>query len=278
MMKVAILQHRLLHYRTALFEQLRAACAGRGIELHLVHGQATRRERPRKDEGELPWSHRVENRVWEVGQRDWIWQPFPRRLRDADLVVIIQESRILSNYPFLLTRRFNRQKVAYWGHGANLQSDAPNGLRESWKRFLLTRVDWWFAYTQSAVELLRAAAFPAERITRLDNAIDTSRFEGDLAAVVDADLAVARQALGIGMDAPVGLYCGSLYPDKRLDLLVEATDRIHAQAPGFHCVIIGDGPSMSYLRESSASRPWLHLLGAREAGTRHCTSAWPTSC
>jgi L-malate glycosyltransferase len=154
--------------------------------------------------------------------------------------------------------------VAYWGHGANLQSDAPKGLRERWKRLLLTRVDWWFAYTQSTVDLLRAAPFPTERITRLDNAIDTSGFKRDLAAVIDADLAAARQALGIDLDAPVGLYCGSLYPDKRLDLLVEATDRIHAHMPGFHCVIIGDGPSMPYLLEASARRPWLHLLGARK--------------
>ena len=41
---VVIVQYRLLHYRLELFEQLRQACANRGICLELVVGQATRRE------------------------------------------------------------------------------------------------------------------------------------------------------------------------------------------------------------------------------------------
>src|SRR5215217_7564556 len=106
MNKVVVFQYRLLHYRVALFEQLRANCAGQGIELHLVHGQATRREQTKKDEGYLPWAGKVENRVCEVGDRDWIWQPFPRHLRDANLVIVMQENRILSNYPLMLRRSF----------------------------------------------------------------------------------------------------------------------------------------------------------------------------
>ena len=42
----------------------------------------------------------------------------------------------------LLKRSDGQQKLAYWGHGANLQSDAPKGLRESWKRLTLACVDW----------------------------------------------------------------------------------------------------------------------------------------
>jgi glycosyltransferase involved in cell wall biosynthesis len=268
MNKVVVLQHRLLHYRTALFEQLRTSCAERGIELHLVHGQATQREQAKDDEGSLPWAHKVANRAWQVGDRDLIWQPFPQQLRDADLVLVMQESRLLSNYPLLLKRLFTGPKVAYWGHGANLQSHAPDGLRERWKRLALTRVDWWFAYTQSTVDIVRAAGFPAERTTQLDNTIDTRGFQRDLAAITDADLAPAKHALGIGSGAPVGIFCGSLYPDKRLEFLVEAADRIHAQAPAFHCVVIGDGPSMPYLRDKTTLRPWLHLLGAKKGPER----------
>lgn len=268
MKKVVVLQQHLLHYRTALFEQLRVNCAGRGIELHLVFGQATRREQTKKDEGSLSWTSKVENRVWEVGERDWIWQPFPEHLRDADLVLLMQESRILSNYPFLLRRLFTRQKLAFWGHGANLQSDAPDGSREQWKRLMLTRVDWWFAYSRSTVDIVRAAGFPAERITRLDNTIDTRGLQRDLSAIADGDLATVRHALGIEDGAPVGILCGSLYPDKRLEFLVAAADRIHAQAPAFHCIVVGDGPSMPYLRSASEVRPWLHLLGARKGAEK----------
>jgi glycosyltransferase involved in cell wall biosynthesis len=266
--KVVILQHRLLHYRVGLFEQLHKQCQARGIELHLVHGQPTRRELAKKDVGTIPWAYEVTNKVVEVGERDWLWQPFPSHLRDADLVVMMQESRLLSNYPLLLSRLWSKRKLAYWGHGANFQSDAPAGLRERWKQMLLTKVDWWFAYTQMTVDIVAKAGYPLEQITSLNNAIDTASFKRELAAVPDTDLVVARQELGIKVGAPIGIFCGSLYPDKKLDFLVAAIDRIHQESADFHCIVLGDGPSMPYLREAAATRTWLHLMGVTKGAKK----------
>lgn len=264
-MKTAvILQHRLLHYRTKLFEQLRAACAAKGIQLELVHGQASRRERIKKDEGSLPWAHKVHNRFFEWGERDLVWQPFPAALKNAQLVVVMQESRILSNYPLLLSRLWAPRKVAYWGHGKNFQSDAPHGLRERWKNYLLNSVNWWFAYTAMTVDLLRGANVPDKQITQLDNAIDSSSFKADLAAWSEQAVAAEKARLGIAAGAPVGVFCGSLYPDKRLNLLVAAADLIKQKMPDFALVMIGDGPSMPEMREAAATRPWMHLRGVRK--------------
>lgn len=264
MKKVVICQHRLLHYRLGLFERLRQSCASRGIDLFLVHGQASRRESVKKDEGFLPWAHKVENRFWEVGARDLVWQPFTTALRDADLVVVMQENRILSNYPLLLSRLWSGRKVAYWGHGVNFQSDAPGGLREKWKQAMLKRVDWWFAYTEMTADILRRAGYPQERITCLDNAIDNEAFKRDLASVTDAQLQAMRVEIDATEWAPVGLFCGSLYPDKRLDYMIEAADRIQAALPVFRLVVIGDGPSAGEIRAAMKTRPWLKWLGVRK--------------
>lgn len=264
MKKVVICQHRLLHYRLGLFERLREACARRGIDLHLVHGHASRRESIKKDEGSLPWAHKLENRFWELGARDLVWQPFPADLRDADLVVVMQESRILSNYPLLLGRLWSPRRVAYWGHGVNFQSDAPAGLREKWKQMMLKRVDWWFAYTEMTVDILRRAGYPQKRITCLDNAIDNEAFERDLASVPDAQLQAMRVEIDAPEGAPVGLFCGSLYPDKRLDYMIAAADRIQAALPDFRLGVIGDGPSGGEIRAAAETRPWLKWLGVRK--------------
>ena len=264
MKKAVIFQYRLLHYRTALFDHLRTECAKRGIDLHLVHGQASRRESAKKDEGSLPWARKVQNRFREAGARDLVWQPFPADLRDADLVVVMQENRILSNYPLLLSRLWSRRRVAYWGHGVNFQSDAPGGLREKWKQMMLKRVDWWFAYTEMTAEIVRRAGYPAERITCLDNAIDNEAFERDLASVTDAQLQAMRAEIDAPEGAPVGLFCGSLYPDKRLGYMIDAADRIHAALPAFRLVLIGDGPSAGEIRAAMESRPWLKWLGVRK--------------
>jgi glycosyltransferase involved in cell wall biosynthesis len=271
MRKAVIFQYRLLHYRTELFDRLRAECARRDIDLHLVHGQASRRESAKKDEGSLLWAHEVQNRFWEVGERDLVWQPFPADLADADLVIVMQENRILSNYPLLLSRLWSSRRVAYWGHGVNFQSDAPAGLREKWKQVMLTRVDWWFAYTQMTVDIVRRAGYPAERITCLDNAIDNEAFERDLASVTDDQLQAMRMGIDAPEGAPVGLFCGSLYPDKRLDYMIEAADRIHGTLPAFRLVVIGDGPSADEIREAMTTRPWLKWLGVRKGREK---AAW----
>jgi glycosyltransferase involved in cell wall biosynthesis len=262
--RVAICQHRLLHYRQAFFERLRSACSERGIELHLVHGQPSPAEALKKDTGQLAWADVMQNRFLRVRGVDVIWQPFPRALRDADLVVLIQENRILSNYPWLLRLRGRPgQRIGYWGHGRNLQSAAPDGLRERWKRWFVNRVDWWFAYTESTRELLQSDGFPAERISVLDNAIDNEQFVADLAAVTPAQIEACRARVGAPPGSPVGLYCGSLYPDKRLDLLIESADLVQARHSGFRLVVIGDGPSRSIITEAATTRPWLHAVGVQ---------------
>jgi glycosyltransferase involved in cell wall biosynthesis len=263
--RVVITQHRLLHYRVALFERLRAAAAARGIELRLVHGQPSPTEALKNDVGRLPWADEMRNRFWRVRGVDLVWQPYPAALRDADLVVLIQENRLLSNYPWLLGLGVRPgQRVAYWGHGRNLQSTRPNGLRERWKRWFVNRVDWWFAYTATTRDrILVPDGFPAARITVLDNAIDNDQFQADLAAVTPAQVQACLARLDADAGAPVGLYCGSLYPDKRLELLLAAADIVHARQPRFRLVVIGDGPSRATVSDAAATRPWLHWAGVQ---------------
>lgn len=262
--RVVVTQHRLLHYRQAFFERLRVVLDARGIELRLVHGQASPTEALKKDVGELPWADVVHNRFRRVGGTDLIWQPYPAALRDADLVVLIQENRIVSHYPWLLRWTTQPgQRIAYWGHGRNLQSVAPTGWRERWKAWFVNRVDWWFAYTESTRSLLRSDGFPDSRISVLNNAIDNDRFVADLQAVPDERIAAARERIGARDGTPVGLYCGSLYPDKRLELLVASADIVRQSLPDFRLVVVGDGPSRPAIADAAVTRPWLHWVGVQ---------------
>lgn len=261
--RVVVCQHRLLHYRRSFFDRLRDMAAARGLDLHLVVGQGSAHDALRHDQARLPWADEVHNRIVRVGGVDLVWQPFPRHLRDADLVVLMQENRILSNYPWLLRWRGRAGcRVAYWGHGRNLQSRAPDGWRERWKRAFVGRTDAWFAYTASTRAQLLADGVPDERITVLDNAIDDEALARDLAAVDDARLQACRTQLGAGEEAAVALFCGSLYADKRLDRLLQVADRLHDALPAFRLVVIGDGPERPLLRAAAVTRPWLLDLGA----------------
>jgi glycosyltransferase involved in cell wall biosynthesis len=262
--KVTILQLRLPHYRVALFGRLRDMLAEQDIELCLVHGQGSKTESTRQDEGFVDWAVQVKNKYWSVLGRELCWQPFPKDLQDSDMVVLSQENRILSNYPLLLNRLiFQRKNLAYWGHGANLQSTAPKGGRELWKRMLLTQVDWWFAYTDRTAQILKKAGYPDSQITCLNNAIDTTKFQNDLKNVAESTLKIVKGRFGIGDYQKIGLFCGSLYPEKKLNLLVNAADLIHQRIPEFVLFVIGDGPSGSKLHQEFKTRPWAHCVGVK---------------
>lgn len=262
--RVAILQRRLVQYRLALFEHLRAECADRGIDLHLVYGEASDTDSKRNDGGSILWADEVKARWYNVRGTEVLWQHYPSDLVDADLVVMTQENKILSNYAQLLRRALGRGgRTAYWGHGRNLQSTNPNGLSERWKRLLVNRIDWWFAYTQGTVDYLTAGGFPRDRITRLDNAIDDATFRSDLESVDDVTLDQLRNEIDLAEGAPLALHCGSLYREKRLDDLIEIGDHIHDSIPDFRLVIIGDGPDRPRLESKLAPRPWARCVGTQ---------------
>lgn len=264
MKRVVVLQHRLLHYRVRLFDMLREACKQRDIDLELMHGLASNADKTRNDEGQLPWARVVKNHYFSIGGRELIWQRLPSDLLAADMIVMMQENRILSNYPLLIWRKVSQLRLAYWGHGRNFQSIAPTGFRERWKLLILKQVDWWFPYTSISTDIVVRAGFPREHVSQLDNAIDNSTFEGDLESWSTDEISAERGRLGIPPSGTVAIFCGSLYPDKRLDLMVEAGDILAKRYSEFVLLVLGDGPSTADLRRIAVDRPWLRLLGTRK--------------
>ncbi len=261
---VTILQHRLLHYRVELFNKLFASLKKDNIELHLVHGQATKVELVKNDTGNIEWADVVKNKYLSVKGRDILWQPFPKHLAKSDLVIMMQENRLLSNYPWLFFRGKRRPKVAYWGHGKNFQSRQETGLREKWKQFLIKKVDWWFAYTELTKDILKDSDYPENRVTVLNNAIDNLGFENDLNSIPLSKEDDLRKQINASINSIIGLFCGSLYPDKRLDYLITASDMIYKAIPEFKLVIIGDGPSRDEIIMAVKTRPWITWLGVKK--------------
>lgn len=266
--QVAILQHRLLHYRVKFFNLLRTRLATFGIDLLLVHGQASPTEALRKDEGHLEWAIRVKNYGLRINGRDVIWQPLPEACKSVDLCIMIQENRILSNYWLQIQRPLRRRLLGFWGHGRNYQSRAPDGILESWKAWWLLRVDWWFAYTQSTKEYVIGAGFDPNQATVLDNAIDGTGFDSDLNSWSASEINMGAKAIGLQPSSQVAIYCGSLYADKRINILLESADLIRQRLPNFHLLVIGSGPEAEAVANAAKTRPWLHSLGIQNGRSK----------
>lgn len=259
--RVAIVQRALRRYRAGFFDALRDDLASDGIELLLFHSTLEAEEDSRDDALDVPWAQHLERRVARVGGRHLVWQPLVRDLRTADLVVVEQAAQLALNYRLLVRQVLGGPRVAFWGHGRSFAT-APSAVGERAKSGISTRAHWWFAHTSLSADVVADLGFDRARITIVDNAIDTTALQRDLADVGDLELHGLRDEVGIG-PGPLGLFIGNLREEKRLDVLFAACDRIRSAVPGFELLVIGHGPEAASVTAAARDRPWLHDLGPR---------------
>jgi L-malate glycosyltransferase len=259
--RVAIVQRAVRRYRAGFFDGLRDELARDGIRLALFHSNLAAEDDPRPDALEVPWAVHLPRRNLAVGSRGLLWQPYHPALRSADLVVVEQAADLPLNYRLLVRQRLGGPRVAMYGHGRNFGDD-PSALAEAVKRRTSREAHWWFAYTDRSAAVVTEFGYPPDRITVVNNAIDTEELTADLRWARAGAAQALRDELAIGR-GPVGLFLGTLRGDKRLDLLVAAGERIVAQRPNFHLLVAGGGPSQAELEQRSATSPWLHVLGPR---------------
>ena len=256
--RVVLAERRLTHYRVPLYERIRELLAAKRIDFRLLVGQGTPEEIAKRDGGHLHWALALPTHYLFSGAI--CWQPLGEYLRDVDLVILSDQNKLVYNQRLLWGPR--PWCLALWGHGRNMQSHSTNGLRERYRRFTISRADWYFAYTQISVDAVAQTGFPLERITNLNNSIDTSGSRRERDSIRPGELTALKRDLGLA--GPVGVFIGSLYADKRLDFLFQACRQLRERVPSFQCLIIGDGVERSKVQRWMAADDWIHWVGARQ--------------
>jgi glycosyltransferase involved in cell wall biosynthesis len=262
--RAVIVLRYVTHYRVPFLDGLRQELARRGIELVLIHGDpepdgsADRRQHSVT----VPWARRIQNRWLHVAGKRLLWQPALPHLRPGDLVIVDQASSRLLNYVLLVRHLAGRQRLALWGHGRNFQEHRASRVGEAIKRTMSRRVHWWFAYNKHAVSVLEEIGFPPERVTNVQNAIDTRSLTEALVSLPTDSVDAVRAELDLAGEH-VGVYVGGMYAAKRLPFLIEASDRIREQIPDFEMIFIGHGPHAAIVGDAAAERDWLHHVGVK---------------
>lgn len=254
---VTIVQRRLTGYRVPFFEALKKRLEHDRIRLRLMHGMASDSETSKDDAGQITWAEPLATTYFANDRA--CWQPFSKQVAGSDLIIMTQENSMLANHLALISRP--SPKLAFWGHGANLQGD-ERSLRERYKRWSTKRVDWYFAYTKLSVGLVTATGFDRNRITCLNNAVDVAALKDDLSSVTSDDLQRIRDELGLG-PGPIGLFLGSFYEHKRLRFLVQAAVALRSRIKDFQMIIVGAGPDIEIVEAAAARYNWLHCAGPR---------------
>lgn len=256
--RVSFVTQVLTHYRRPFHERVREILAEHGLEYQLIYGNPVGVHKQKKDCVDLAWGERTRNFEFSSPFGPLYWQNALHLLRNSDLVIVSQESRLLINYILMARRSFGLTRLASFGHGRNFQSRGGR-LAAGLKRRLIKNVDWWFAYTAQSKRIVQEAGFPPHRITVLNNSIDTSFLRRSVAEHRNNSVEVRRE-LGLG-GTNVGLFVGGLYPDKRLEFLVESAVRIREQVRDFELIIIGGGPSSGVISNAASLYSWMKYMG-----------------
>jgi len=239
---------------------MRSALERRGIRLRVIYGGPDAAERLLQQSAELAWGIRIENRYIRIGSRSLCWQPCLSLLGGSDLVIVEQASKLLVNYVLLLGQSAGGPAVAFWGHGRNFQAQPAHHLGEAAKRVLSRLPRWWFAYTEQSASVVRALPYPSDRITVVQNAIDTAQLQSGIAALSHEDIASFRARTGIRGNR-VAIYAGGLYHEKRIAFLLDAARDLRRRLHDFELIVLGAGPEGPLVEEMARAHAWIHYPG-----------------
>lgn len=255
MTTVSVIQRRLTHYRVPLFNALREQLKERKIHLRLLHGEGTHLERRKNDEGKLEWAEPLQTNY--VPRTRLCWQPFFSKVQGDDLLILTHENSMIANHIALLSRPSKR--IAFWGHGANFQA-TETGFARRLKSWGARNADWYFAYTEASVAKVRGNGFPEQRITCVNNSIDTKKLASDLAELSYNELNHFKKKFRI-QDGPIALFLGSLYKHKKLSFLISCAQKIRSEVPSFQLLVVGDGPDRPVIEKAARAYDWIHFIG-----------------
>jgi glycosyltransferase involved in cell wall biosynthesis len=217
--RVVVVQTTIPDYRTNFFRALSEAL---GPSLTLVSGE---------EDFALDLKHaggvgcvRARNRF--LARRQLLWQSgmLGHALR-ANVVVLVLNPRILSNWVALVIRRVSRKRTVLWGHA--WPRTGKSGQRDRVRALMRWFASTLIVYTETQARELRERS-PKSDVVAAPNALYSSR-----------ELIDGREALG----ARDFIYVGRLTEEKKPDLLLEAFERAQSALSGdIRLVFVGEGP------------------------------------
>jgi len=257
--KVVIIQRGISKHRIAFYEELRKNLEVKNIHLSLIQGHFDMTNDKQSDFSTIQWASIIKNSVVKVFGKELYWQPVSRYFLDSNLIIIEQANRLLLNYFLLALRRLYKFRLAFWGHGRNFQALKPNSLSERFKRIYSNKVDWWFAYNDLSAKLVMSFGYPSNKITRVQNAIDTRRLVSTMSKITKLEIDNVKNELGLKGDN-VCIYIGGMYPQKRLEFLIKACFHIKKNVPDFEMIFIGAGNEDYKIRQMTENHEWVYYV------------------
>lgn len=240
-----------------MFEELRQSAEGAGANLELWYSPPLAGFARRGTSGHLPWARQLP--VWTLPRRlgGLEWQHLPwRQVVTAEVMIVSDNVRVLSNLAVLVLRRLLGKPVLTWGHGVNFQPGPSSQRLACLRGWLLRLADRNLVYTSTCVSPMLALGFSQDRIVITENAIDSTAAAG--LSQSHPEVHGFRARLGLG-EAPCIAFLGSWYARKRPELVEKIGEILCQHVPNAKVLVIGGGDGLATIQQSQI--PWLVCLG-----------------
>lgn len=257
--KVVILQEYVPQYRVPFFEKLHDEAKGLDIDVTVAYGSVGAGQATRKDARDISCGISISQKEWRFLGRRLVVRDISTAVAGADLIILEQARRNVDAYRLLATKSPNGPAMALWGHGKDY-THRTSALDRGLSRWLTSRADWFFAYTNGGVAAVVDAGLPIARSTVVQNSIDTASLRASVRRIEDTSVRDFSQNLGL--KGKTALFLGALDSSKRLEFLELASRNAHNTDPDFRLLIAGEGPLRSQVEAWSRSHSWMTYLGA----------------
>ncbi|MDR4484985.1 MAG: glycosyltransferase [Nitrospirales bacterium] len=262
MQKIAIIQRKIPHYRTAFFAKLNVQAKEAGLDITVYTGLAP------EGGASCGFRFKVLSEKLLTGQENgpyWL-EGLTRASRGSDIIIAPQELQCL-NIPYLWVRRKTLcRHWIWWGHGYNFKAKAGRNwlasLKDAMKHFMTKRGDGLITYTASGKEYWRRRGMAADWVMPYFNTLDVEGLREAGAQVTEETLVQVRRQLGLE-GKRVLLFSGSLYPEKEVDFLLKTFALLQSSHPNVALLILGDGSERNRLEElrDALNLQHVHFLG-----------------
>ncbi|CAN7470328.1 glycosyltransferase family 4 protein [Arthrobacter sp. LjRoot78] len=256
-MRVAIIHPWLPQYRVGFFRQLIAQGRDKGVEINVFYGETPPEWQERRDTMSAAGFTKLETHFISVnGGRSFNRKDLAavERAGQNDLIIVEQAVRNLETYELLM----RREPLAFWGHGKTYTKKVSR-LQDWFKQWLTRRGSWFFAYTPVGAEAMANSGMAREKITVVQNSIDTRTLREDLSNV-DRD-SLASFKMKHDLRGKTALFVGGLDRSKRLPFLFEAATEAARLDPDFRLLVAGSGDDQELAELAAAANPNVRYLG-----------------
>jgi glycosyltransferase involved in cell wall biosynthesis len=240
MIKVAIIQKEIPHYRTRFFEVLTKVARAENFTITLFSG-----ERPHGlPSPELAYKILPTHFIGKTGTGPCWLEGLQQAVSGSDVIVAPQELQCLNVLPMWFKRHSLCATWIWWGHGYNHQVSVSAGwarrAKETIKQYMTRRADGLITYTPGGAAFWKQKGLPQDWAIAYLNTLDVEGIRDIAKNISVQSLDEVRDKLGLNGKF-VLLFSGRLYPEKEVDFLLRAFELIQEKQPNTALLIMGEG-------------------------------------